>query len=46
VLDWRDMATRYAGARQHIVQGGDHGLSDFEPLLPLIREAAGVSQAN
>jgi len=44
VLDWRDMAARYAGARQHIVDGGDHGLSDFDPLLPLILEAAGLSQ--
>ena len=44
VLDWRDMAARYAGARQHIVDGGDHGLSDFDPLLPLILGAAGLSQ--
>ena len=42
VLDWRDMAARYAGARQHIVQGSDHGLSDFEPLVPLIERAAGL----
>lgn len=42
VLDWRDMAARYAGARQHIVQGSDHGLSDFEPLVPLIEQAAGL----
>ena len=29
VLDWREMAARYAHAQQHIVQGSDHGLSDF-----------------
>jgi predicted esterase YcpF (UPF0227 family) len=29
VLDWRDMAAHYAQARQLIVQGSDHGLSDF-----------------
>lgn len=42
VLDWRDMTARYAGARQHVVQGSDHGLSDFEPLVPLIEQAAGL----
>lgn len=29
VLDWREMVARYPGARQRIVDGGDHGLSDF-----------------
>jgi predicted esterase YcpF (UPF0227 family) len=34
VLDWREMRDRYAGCRQHIVQGSDHGLSNFAELLP------------
>jgi hypothetical protein len=29
VLDWREMAAHYAGARQRIIDGSDHGLSDF-----------------
>lgn len=29
VLDWRDMARHYAGARQLVIQGSDHGLSGF-----------------
>jgi len=29
VLDWREMATRYAGARVKLLEGGDHALSDF-----------------
>lgn len=29
VLDWRDMSRHYAGARQLVIQGSDHGLSDF-----------------
>jgi predicted esterase YcpF (UPF0227 family) len=29
VLDWRDMTAHYAGARQLVIQGGDHGLSGF-----------------
>ncbi|AZG10519.1 esterase [Pigmentiphaga sp. H8] len=34
VLDWREMRDHYAGARQHIIEGGDHGITDFEPYLP------------
>jgi uncharacterized protein len=29
VLDWREMTHHYAGARQHVIDGSDHGLSDF-----------------
>jgi len=34
VLDWREMHERYAGCRERIVQGSDHGLSNFAELLP------------
>ena len=34
VLDWREMRDRYAGCRQRIVQGSDHGLSDFADWMP------------
>ena len=27
VLDYRDMTAHYAGARQHVIQGGDHAVS-------------------
>jgi predicted esterase YcpF (UPF0227 family) len=30
VLDWREMTTRYGGARIKLLEGGDHALSDFE----------------
>lgn len=30
VLDWREMAGRYAGARIKLLEGSDHGLSDFD----------------
>lgn len=30
VLDWREMAARYAGARIKLLEGGDHALSDFD----------------
>ena len=34
VLDWHEMADRYAGAQLRVLPGGDHGLSDFDAHLP------------
>lgn len=34
VLDWREMAARYAGCRIKLLEGGDHALSDFDDHLP------------
>jgi predicted esterase YcpF (UPF0227 family) len=36
VLDWQEMAARYAHAQQHIIQGSDHGLSDFADVWPVV----------
>ena len=36
VLDWREMADRYAGANIRLLEGGDHALSDFDAHLPAI----------
>ncbi|HSQ72720.1 MAG TPA: YqiA/YcfP family alpha/beta fold hydrolase [Rubrivivax sp.] len=36
VLDWREMAARYAGAHIRLIEGGDHALSDFDDHLPHI----------
>ena len=33
VLDWREMAGRYPGARIKLLEGGDHALSDFDAHL-------------
>jgi len=33
ILDWREMTTRYVGASQRVIEGGDHGLSDFEQYV-------------
>jgi hypothetical protein len=30
VLNWQEMVAHYPGARNHIINGGDHGISDFE----------------
>lgn len=40
VLDWREMRDRYMGCQQRIVEGSDHGLSDFEHWMPEVLEFA------
>lgn len=45
VLDWREMSSRYVGARQRVVEGGDHALSDFERHLPAILTFLGLAAA-
>jgi len=34
VLDWREMNARYAGCRVKLLEGSDHGLTDFDDHLP------------
>ena len=36
VLDWRDMVAHYPGAKQLIIQGSDHGLSDFASQIDAV----------
>lgn len=38
VLNWQDMVQRYPQAQQHIVQGGDHAISNFAEYLPLLMD--------
>ena len=42
VLDYRDMLAHYAGAAQHVIQGSDHGISDFEQYLPSVLAFCGI----
>lgn len=42
VLDWREMATRYAGADLLLLEGGDHALSDFDRHEPHIHRFLGL----
>jgi predicted esterase YcpF (UPF0227 family) len=42
VLDYRAAVKRYRGARQVVVQGGDHTLLSFPEQIPLILEFAGM----
>ncbi len=46
LLDWREMAARYAsppGARIRLLPGSDHALSDFEAHLPFIVDFLGLA---
>lgn len=43
VLDWRDAARRYEGARMVIRDGGDHTLRSFAEHLPRILAFAGIA---
>lgn len=36
LLDWREMSARYPGAAGRLLEGSDHGLSDFAEHLPAI----------
>jgi predicted esterase YcpF (UPF0227 family) len=33
VLDWQEMVAHYPGARQRVIEGSDHGLSDFAQYI-------------
>jgi len=43
VLDYRNAVRKYAGAKQVVVQGGDHSLMSFPEQVPLILAFAGMT---
>lgn len=45
VLDWRDMVNHYAGARQHVIEGSDHGISEFARYVDEVLAFCGVAAA-
>jgi predicted esterase YcpF (UPF0227 family) len=36
LLDWREMVGFYVGAHQLVLEGGDHGISDYAIYLPQV----------
>lgn len=42
VLDWREMVAHYAGARQTVIEGSDHGISDFEHYVDQVLAFCGI----
>jgi predicted esterase YcpF (UPF0227 family) len=43
VLDYRDAVRKYAGAKQLVIQGSDHGFRDFAEHLDSVLQFAGIS---
>jgi len=43
VLDYRQAVAKYAGARQLVVQGSDHGFADFEQHIDSVLAFAGIA---
>jgi predicted esterase YcpF (UPF0227 family) len=42
VLDYRDMVKHYAGARQHLIDGSDHAISEFPDYLDAVLAFCGI----
>ena len=43
VLDWREMTAHYPQARQRVIEGSDHGLSDFAGHVDEVLAFCGVT---
>jgi predicted esterase YcpF (UPF0227 family) len=46
VLDWREMVAHYPGARQHVIDGSDHGIGEFEAYVDDVLAFCGVSDSS
>lgn len=42
VLDWREMTAHYPEARQHIIEGSDHGISEFAQYVDEVLAFCGI----
>ena len=42
LLDWRLARDRYKGARQLIIEGGDHGFSEFPDYVNNVLDFADI----
>ena len=42
LLDWREMVTQFAGAKQRVIEGSDHGISDFAEYADEVLAFCGV----
>lgn len=42
VLDYRDMVAHYAGARQQVIQGSDHAVSEFAQYVDTVLAFCGI----
>jgi uncharacterized protein len=44
LLDWRDMVAAYPGARHRVIEGSDHGISDFAEHIDEVLAFAGFGR--
>lgn len=42
VLSWQEMVARYPSATLHLIEGSDHGLSDFEQHFYVVKNYLGL----
>ena len=42
VLSWQEMVARYPLAQLHLIEGSDHGISDFEQHFPVVKTYLGL----
>lgn len=45
LLDWREMVAGYGAARHKVIQGSDHGLSDFADYMDEVIRFSGIEIA-
>ncbi|HJV51592.1 MAG TPA: YqiA/YcfP family alpha/beta fold hydrolase [Noviherbaspirillum sp.] len=45
VLDWREMVAHYPGASQLVIEGSDHGISEFGQYVDKVLAFCGVGEA-
>ena len=45
VLDWREMVAHYPGASQLVIEGSDHGISEFGQYVDRVLAFCGVGEA-
>jgi hypothetical protein len=45
ILDYREAVSKYRGAQQIVIEGGDHSLMSFPRHIPLILQFAGLARA-
>lgn len=43
VIDYREMVNKYAGARQHVIQGSNHELADFADYIDEVLGFCGMT---
>ena len=44
LLDWREMVAHYPDARHHVIEGSDHGISDFGDHLDAVLTFCGITE--